>query len=76
MEEVGKALEHGWTWRDTDDTGIATDPGSQTTELGEDGGHSYQKVTRGGVPVAFIKADDQGAREFLLPPASEPSFVG
>lgn len=75
MDEIEKALAHGWTWQGADAEGITRDPACHTTALGAGDGQLYQKVQCGGVPVAYIRTDDGGTQDFLLPPAANlPDF--
>jgi hypothetical protein len=68
MDEIGKALVHGWTWRARDPAGSIQDATCHTTDLASDDGDHYQKVHCGGIPVAYIKVGPDGSRAFLLPP--------
>ncbi len=76
MDEVGRAQRSGWTWRAADEDRIVGDAGYRTTDLEGGEGCRYRKVTRAGVPVAFIRIDGRGDAAYLLPPTSEPSWVG
>jgi hypothetical protein len=71
MDEIGKAIEHGWIWRATDSEGITHDVGCVTVELGSDDGQQYQKVQCSGVPVAYIRIGADGSQAFLLPPTAD-----
>ena len=71
MDEIGRAIESGWTWQATDAEGITHDPGCVTIELGSEDGQQYQKVQCGGVPVAYIRIGADGTQAYLLPPAAD-----
>ena len=71
MDELTRAQEHGWVWRtETSESGLVavTQPGDRVTELDGDEEWTYQKVTRGGVPVLYARTRrDTGETELLAP---------